>query len=214
VRGGIPTFAAIETQPPEWQRLRDAILELNFRREYAELELAEVLTEADVSEGQFHRLFGDFEDCYCGIYVVERDRIMAEINAAVDQYSAWRDRVRASAYAIWRAVSDDLRITNFIFAAARNAGERALREVEVGMRGIYDLLDEGRRQPGSRAQSRATAESIGGSIWNQIAAAVSTGAPMEERVVRYLMYAAVMPYLGTEAAEEELEMPPARLPPR
>jgi hypothetical protein len=37
---------------------------------------------------------------------------------------------------------------------------------------------------------------------------------MEERVVRYLMYAAVMPYLGTEAAEEELEMPPARLPPR
>jgi hypothetical protein len=210
----IPIFAVVERQPPEWQRLRDAILELNFRQEFADLELTAVLAEARVGEEDFHAMFGDLEDCYCGIYVTERDRIIGEIDAASDQYSEWRDRVRASAYAIWRAVSDDPRIAHFIFIGGRNAGERALREVEVGMKGIYDVLDEGRLEPGSLTTSRATAESIGGSIWNQIAAAVNNGDQMEERVVRYLVYAAVMPYLGTEAAEEELEMPPTPLPQR
>jgi hypothetical protein len=214
VSSAIPTFAVVEAQSPEWRRLRDAVLELNFRHDYAELELDSVLGEADVTEGEFRILFSDLEECYLGIYVVERDRIIDEITTASDQYSEWRDRVRASAYAIWRAVSDDERITHFIFVGGRNAGERARREVEVAMKGISDLLDEGRELPGSLAASRATAESIAGSIWNQIAAAVNTGARMEERVVRYLMYAAVMPYLGTEAAEEELGMPPPPLPPR
>ena len=84
----IPSFAPVEALPHECQRLRDAIIELNFRHEFAKLELAQVLSEAEISKETFDRLFSGLEDCYCEIYVVERDRIMEEIYAASDQYTA------------------------------------------------------------------------------------------------------------------------------
>src|SRR5262249_46869899 len=95
-----------------------------------------------------------------------------------------------------------------------NAGERVRREVDVVQEQIFDFLDEGRLEPGSRAVSRATAESIGRGIWEQIAAASADGEEMEERVVGYMMYAVVMPYLGTEAAGAGLGTAPPPLPPR
>jgi AcrR family transcriptional regulator len=196
------------------QRLRDALMELAFRRDYADLRLPVLLDRAGVAEADFGREFGSLEDFYCDLYVLERDRILAEIAAASAPYEAWVDRVRATAYALWRAISVDPRITHFIFVGGRGAGERARLEVEVAMNTIFDLLDEGRREPGSKASSRATAESIGGAIWNQIADAVNRGEPMEERVVAYMMYATVLPYLGTEAAEAELDTPPPALPDR
>jgi hypothetical protein len=201
------------SQSPQWWRLRDALLTLNFHHAYAELDLFELLAAAQVSKLDFHREFVDLEDCYCGIYVVERDRALDEIAAAAAPYAAWRDRVRATAYALWRAISDDPRITYFIFVGGRNAGERACLEVEVALEAIFELLDEGRSEPGALATSRATAESIAGSIWNQIATAVNNDEPMAERVVPYMMYAVVMPYLGIEAAEEELEIDPPPLAP-
>lgn len=199
-------------QSVAWQRLRDGLLGLNSERSLLELELPVLLERAGVSEADFRAEFSDLEDCLCSVYRVERDRILAEIAAASEPYSAWRDRVRATAYALWRAVSEDLRLTHFIFVDGRDTGERVKLEVEVAMNVIFDLLDEGRAEPGSHATSRATAESIGGSIWNQIAAAVSSGEPMAERVVKYMMYAVVMPYLGVEIAEQELEIEPPPLP--
>ena len=200
-------------QSAAWHRLRDALLELSSERSFAELELPRLLECAGLSEADFHREFADLEGCLCGVYAVERDRILAEIAAASAPYSAWRDRVRATAYALWRAVSEDLRLTHFIFIDGREAGERVKLEVEVAMNTIFDLLDEGRSEPGAQATSRTTAESLGGSIWNQIAAAVSNREPMEERVVKYMMFAVVMPYLGPEAAERELEIEAPPLPP-
>jgi AcrR family transcriptional regulator len=204
--------AEVGTRSAQWRALRDALLELGFHRDYDALGLEDLLARAGVSAADFGREFSDLEDCYRAIYAVERDRILAEIAAASAPYVAWVDRVRATAYALWRAISADPRITHFIFVGGRGAGERARLEVEVAMNTLFDLLDEGRREPGSRATSRATAESIGGAIWNQIAAAANNEEPMAERVVRYMMYATVLPYLGTEAAEAELEMPAPPLP--
>lgn len=200
------------TRSARWHALRDALLELGFQRDYEALGLEDLLARAGVSAADFRREFADLEDCYRDIYAVERDRILDELSLAAAPYTAWRDRVRATAYALWRAVSVDERLTYFIFVGGRGAGERVRREVEVAMETIFDLLDEGRSEPGSLASTRTTAESIGGGIWNQIGAAVTNGEPMAERVVGYMMYATVLPYLGTETAEAELEIPPPPLP--
>ena len=99
----------------------------------------------------------------------------------------------------------------------RAAGERAQLIQWRGIQRMIDLLDEGRTQAEDPDRlSKATAESLAGGILTQIYAAVGKG-PLgpEAELVPELMYAAVLPYLGPEAAAEELAIapPPTELSP-
>lgn len=80
------------------------------------------------------------------------------------------------------------------------------------MQRLFDLIDEGRSERADPdSLSRATAVAIGGGILARIYAAVEGGTlELGEETVPQLMYAAVLPYLGPEAAQRELDIrPPA-----
>jgi hypothetical protein len=73
---------------------------------------------------------------------------------------------------------------------------------------LFDLIDLGRRERRLRGSiSRATAEAIGGTIFFQMYASYQAGSVDAVRArVPEMMYVAVLPYLGAEAAEEELHL--------
>lgn len=125
-------------------------------------------------------------------------------------WRAWREQLRASAYALLHILSADPKLANFVIVEPRVAGERALLLMEGVIETMLDLLDRGRRlRDDPEAISRATAESIAGSIFLQTYLAVSHDhSELTEQKVREMMYAAVLPYLGIEAAREELRTPP------
>ena len=78
---------------------------------------------------------------------------------------------------------------------------------------FFDLIDWGRGEPTApAAMTRATAESVGGGIFNQMYMSAGHGGPMprEEEIVPKLMYTAVLPCLGVALAAEELEIPAPR----
>lgn len=118
--------------------------------------------------------------------------------AAVDD---WRLRLRAVAYALYR----------------RRQGRSPVPadgEVERLVERLVELIDEGRAEPTAPASlTRLTAEALGGAISSQLCfAAGRDGRPCpEEELVPTLLYTAVLPYIGADAAAEELRAQP---PPR
>ena len=75
---------------------------------------------------------------------------------------------------------------------------------------LVNLLDEGSSEAGGPdSPSLATAIGVGGVVFARIQEAVAKGElGLGEEEIPELMYAAVFPYLGAEAAEEELRIPP------
>lgn len=193
----------------ERERIREALLDLCLERGYAETSEALLLERAGLDQAPFNRHFESLEDCFCQVYVEIRDWALDLIGTAVAGKTSWRTRLRAAAYGLLRAFNHDERNTHLAMVDVRFAGERALILMAAGMGEMFDLIDEGREGVDEGpAISRATAESIGGSIFNQVFVALNREFPLSKSVVPQLMYTAVLPYLGPAAAKKELTIPP------
>jgi hypothetical protein len=106
--------------------------------------------------------------------------------------AGWRERLRLAAYALYRR-------------RGRHAAFPAEAEVEA----LVDLIDEGRTEQDAPASlTRVTAEALGGAILHELRRAARAGSPPESELVPTLMYMAVLPYGGADAAAEELRTPP------
>jgi hypothetical protein len=137
--------------------------------------------------------------------------------SACEGLVSWRDRVRATGYALHRFFDADERVLNFMIVAVRTVGERSLLLLGAQIKTLLDLIDEGRSEPGAPgALTPATAESLGGGVFNQVYMTVAKGElfPPEGKIVPQVMYSVVLPYLGSEAAREELSIPPPPFPTR
>jgi AcrR family transcriptional regulator len=209
--------AANRPRPPDpdqeqaRDRIGEALLDLCFAHGYRSLSLQMLLDRAEIDEAVFGRHFDDLDDCFCTIYEELRDELMEGAAAAVAAERSWRDGLRAALYAIVDFVEEDQKRTHLIIVEARSAGDRAVDLIHEGYERMFDYLDRGREErPGSGTISRATAEAIGGSIFFQMYSSYTNGsiASVREKVPK-MMYTAVLPYLGREAAEEELSRPPA-----
>jgi AcrR family transcriptional regulator len=166
---------------------------------------------AGVSPAEFHASHADLEDCFFAVYSAEFRRYRRAAEAArADGGASWRERLRATAYALFRFLAEDERVTHLTVVEVRRAGDRSALLIGEGIEELIDLLDEGRHEPGAPANlTRATAESVAGGLFNRIYVSFGRGEkPDEAGVVPQAMYAAVLPYLGAQAAMAELEIPP------
>lgn len=194
-------------------RIRQALIDLCFERGYAATTLPDLLDLAEVDDDAFHRHYADLEDCFFQVYRGELERFRREKRAACIGCLAWRDRFRATAYALYRFLAGDERIRWLTVVEVRAASERCQLLIGEEIEALFDLIDEGRAERSSAKQlTRATAETIGGGVFNQIYTVAGTKGeiPPEAEIVPELMYMAVLPYLGAEAAAEELTMPPPK----
>lgn len=199
--------ARAKTQSAAFHR---PLIELCHERGYAGLTLEALCARARVDPADFERRYADLEDCFCASFERELDLLLAEFAAVLAGANGWRQRLRAVAYAFHRWLVADPARTHLMVIEIRTAGERAQLVQWGGIQRMIDLLDEGRTQVDDPDRlSKATAESLAGGILTQLYAAVGKG-PLgpEARLVPELMYSAVLPYLGPEAAAEELTIAP------
>jgi AcrR family transcriptional regulator len=193
----------------ERERIETAMVDLCFERGYRQMTLEMLLERAGVDPAAFERHFADLEDCFCQVYVVMRDELMRRVAVVVEGQPSWRDGIRAVAYTMVDWTAEDEKRTKLAVVEVRTAGERALILMGEAFEELFDLIDRGRgerRLPGEI--SRATAEAVGGTIFNQMFAAYEEGSIEAVRAkIPEMMYMAVRPYLGEEAAAEELRAP-------
>jgi AcrR family transcriptional regulator len=194
----------------EQGRLREALLDLCVEQGYADLRLEAVLERAGVDSVTFHRDYVDLDALFAAVLGQVYGEFFERAQDAVEGQVGWRDRMRATAYALLRFLRADERVARLAAVEAQHGGEGALRLFVQTFNRLVDLLDEGSAEAGGPdSLSRATALGIGGVVFARVQEAVAEGElGLGEEEIPELMYAAVFPYLGAEAADEELHIPP------
>jgi AcrR family transcriptional regulator len=199
-----------DSNTEEVRRLREALLDLCVERGYTDLRLQDLLERAGVERAAFHRHYADLDACFAAVLGEVYAEFFVRAQEAVAGQVGWRDRMRATAYALLRYLRADERVARLAAVEAQGAGESAQRLFLETFNRLVDLIDEGSAEAsGPESPSRATALGVGGVVFARVQEAVAEGElGLGEEEIPELMYGAVFPYLGAEAAEEELRTPP------
>jgi AcrR family transcriptional regulator len=194
----------------ERERIREAMLDLVTKQGYAETSVRQVLEHAGVSRADFRRLFAGMEDCFLQVYEETVKHFNQCVFSAFESEEGWRDGLRAAGYAAARWIRDHPRETRYGTLEVMAAGEFAHGHHEATLRRFTEMIDAGRKQldqPDS--VSPMMAEGVIGGIVGILTKNLRRRTRVRsEDLVPDLMYLAVRPYLGHEAAREELSIPP------
>jgi AcrR family transcriptional regulator len=181
-------------------------------RGYAETTIEMVCQQAETRRSHFDRCFASREDCFLSVH----DEVAAEfcdrVLAAYAGASSWHDRVWAAGWAAMRFFEEDAARARFLVAEVNGSGNGAQARRDRILQRLADILDGGREElekPDS--VSRCTAEIVAGAIYGTVLARIESGyIERGEDFLPELVYMAVMPYLGSRAAEDELLVQPLR----
>ncbi|TMK57347.1 MAG: TetR/AcrR family transcriptional regulator [Actinobacteria bacterium] len=199
-----------ETTSPHRAAYMQAMVDLAFERDYEEVTIEEIAARAGGTVEDFEAAFGSKEDC--ALTLVEEGWVenMRLVRGAFDAEERWPDSLRAAAYAHARWLVENPRLAHFGINELLRAGEKANVLREQIINSYLEMVEAGREfaeAPDSVPAS--TAESVVGAIAGLMARNSERSEPRDPvAAVPEMMYLAVRPYLGEEAARRELTIPP------
>jgi AcrR family transcriptional regulator len=198
--------AARAIADPARQRIVAATVFLIGARGFESASIELICEQARTRRSHFERCFAGIEDCFLTVH----DEVCAEfcerVDASLSGAGCWHDRVWAAGWAAMRFFGEDPTRARFLVVEVNGGGNAAQARRDRILQGIADVLDGGREQleePGT--VSRCTAEILAGAIYGTVLGKVESGGlERGEDFLPELVYMAVMPYLGSRAAEDEL----------
>jgi AcrR family transcriptional regulator len=193
------------TGSSERAQMVDAVIEIAAERGYGETTIEAIVERAGLDRPAFDRHFRGKYDCFISAWQDLNEECLETMVRAYESAEHWPDRLRAVAEQIVRGLRDDPSRASFGVEVLA-AGDAARARRDMTMRVVAGLIDSGRNQmEDPEAVPHTTAEALAGSAYGQIYSRVVRGAVDElPALVPQLMSAAVMPYLGVEAAMDEL----------
>ena len=194
------------TAPPsERARLIEALIEVAAQRGYVETSIEMIVAKAGLDRAAFDRHFRGKYDGFLTAWQEMNEECMQALTRAYDSAQYWPDRLRAVAYEVVGSLCHDPNRAAFAVEVLA-AGDAARARRDMTMRVIASLIDAGRKEMDDpESVPHTTAEALAGSAYGQLYAKVVRGDTDDlPSLVPQLMSAAVMPYLGVEAALEEL----------
>jgi AcrR family transcriptional regulator len=186
------------------------MLDLVHQRGYDAVGVAEISARAGGTTAEFGRLFGDKLGCAVAVLEEIATSNLRVVRGAFDRQRQWPDSLRAAAYAHVGWIAQNPKKMRFGLLETVWASELtgALRDRLFGE--YVAMVDAGREvaaDPGSI--SAFTAEGVVGAITEVVARRLGHDDGRELLdLVPEMMYLAVRPYLGEEAARRELGAPP------
>lgn len=191
---------------PARVRIAAAMVALVGSRGYAETSVEMLCEQARTRRSHFDRCFAGKEDCFLSIH----DEVAAEfcdrVEAAFAGPSSWHDRVWAAGWAAMRFFEEDPTRARFLVVEVNGAGIGAQSRRDRILQRLADVLDGGREElEKPESVSRCTAEIVAGAIYGTVMGKIEEGCiERGDDFLPELVYMAVMPYLGSRAAEDEL----------
>ncbi len=189
----------------ERARLIEALIEVAAERGYMDTSIELIADRAGLDRPAFERHFRGKYDGFLTAWQEMNEECMASLMHAYDSERDWPDRLRAVAHEVVGSLCDEPSRASFAVEVLA-AGDAARARRDMTMRVIASLIDAGRKEmEDPESVPHTTAEALAGSAYGQVYAKVVRGDTDElPKLVPQLMSAAVMPYLGVEAALEEL----------
>jgi len=192
------------------ESLRQAALDLIAEHgSHDAVPLEEMLARAEVDLVWFGEHFADREQCLLWASAVEIRLFTDHLWEVYEAQPSWREGLRAVGYELADLIDADPRFPIISTVAIGYAGDLAQLERDTSLQRLADMVDLGRQEMDDPALiGREAAEATVGAIFSTLRAAASAGAIGDpSRVVPQFMFMAVRPYLGVEAAREELATP-------
>jgi AcrR family transcriptional regulator len=191
---------------PARDRIAAAMIALAGTRGYAGTSIEMICERAETRRSHFDRCFAGREDCFLTVHDQVADEFCERVLAAYSGASSWHDRVWAAGWAAMRFFEEDAARARFLVVEVNGSGNGAQIRRDRILQRLADVLDGGREElekPDS--VSRCTAEIVAGAIYGTVLGRIESGyLERGEDFLPELVYMAVMPYIGSRAAEDEL----------
>lgn len=177
---------------------------------YPAATVEEFIDRAGIQPADFDGQFRDKPDLVMRVFEAYIDDFEAKVRGAYATTSSWPDNLRDAAYEVTRWIRDYPDATWFGMVGVLEAGEMARVMREGVFRWCAQMIDDG-RAASPRPESvplGAPLLAIGAIV--EILTRQVQGTIIADPVetVPKMMYGAVRPYLGEEAARRELAIPP------
>lgn len=180
---------------------------------YGRMSVARVAGGARVSRRAFYEVFEDREDCFLAVFDHTVALVSERVAEAYGRGDDWCARVRAGLDVLLGFLDGEPGARSLLIVEALGAGPRVLgRRAEV-LQQLGAVLHEG----GSRARvgrelPPLTGEGVVGAVLSVVHTRLSQERPGRMLgLLNPLMGMIVLPYLGAEAAQRELERPIPRI---
>ncbi len=147
----------------------------------------------------------DAEERFLGTLHVADADLLARVRAAATEQDAWIDQVRAAIEAMLAYPGAHPTYARVVYVEAVRSGARARARLDRDVEVLVDLIDGGRAElDDPAALTRATAEGLGGAVYELISMCLTRGGGGDlRRLLPQLMFVVTRPYLGLEAALAE-----------
>jgi AcrR family transcriptional regulator len=182
---------------------------------YASITVRHVLSRSGVSRRTFYDVFEDLDDCFLAVVEDAIDRTVAVISPAYESGPGWREKMRASLYALLQFIQQDPGRARLLLVDALSAGPAVLECRREVLTKLIVIVDQGRTEI-KRAEEphRLVAEGIVAAVLGILHARILEDETQQTiELLNPLMAMVVVPYLGQAAAREELERPAPKTPP-
>jgi AcrR family transcriptional regulator len=173
---------------------------------YAATTVTEVAEVAGVSTATFYELFEDKEDCFLEAFGAVIDVVIAHVSDAYEGAAGepWPERISTSLRALLELLSEEADIARLTMVEA-SAADPVRERYGLALGRFTSFLEEGREYSQQDELPPDTARFAVGAGTALIFDEVRAGRGRElERILPDLVFAVLVPYLGADAAEEEM----------
>ncbi len=176
-----------------------------------------MVSRAGLSQCDFDAEFTSAEDCFLATLKRGHELVAQALLDAVQEQTHWLVRVRQGLLSVLRFLDSQPAWARVLVIETAAGGVRALELRERGLARVAELLERGSPEPpsgrGLAVQRGLTAELVIGGVFSVIHARMlrHRGMPLIE-LAPSLMSLIVLPYLGAEAANDELALKPELAP--
>jgi AcrR family transcriptional regulator len=167
--------------------------------------VADIVWRAGVSRKTFYELFGSKDDCFAATYDHWASWLFDDMLTAFDTQAEWANRLRAALAILLGNLAREPAAARLCFVEAIVAGGEVVQRRDRAMRRLAVLFLQAPGAPAgalgdtiSTGRVSELSETLRREIQDGRAEQLPTLAPS-------LMYAMVLPFLGAEAAQRELD---------
>jgi AcrR family transcriptional regulator len=195
----------VETNQRE--RMLDAVVDVVSFQGYAAMSVEEIVSAAGVSRRTFYDHFTDKEDAFLKAFDQVAGELLQRVNAAYDASATFGEAVVACLRELLEFMAAEPRFADMCIVEVLAAGPAAVDRRSAVLNELTELLERAARTVSAGLHPRPLrAKTVIGGIHEVVYSRVIQGQAAElPALLPDLAYSVMLPYLGHERTEQELE---------
>jgi AcrR family transcriptional regulator len=186
------------------ERILQGMLQAVGTRGYERTSVQDAVAEAGLYRQAFYDAFDDKEDCYLQAIDAGSAWIELAMREAGVEATSWRSQLRGALFGLLAFLEEQPAVARAVLVEVHAAGPRAVEKRTEAMERAVAMMD-GAREESTAMAPEIAAEAVVAGILAVLHTRLSTDQASDFiQLLPELMYLAVLPYFGPDAAAAEM----------